>query len=117
VPESKGIPIYVDPIGLAEAEKTMGSVAQIDLDGVPLKTSLHLYLAQLDLAYSIRNGVLVITSVESARTPAYVDPFLTAGHCLLALLAAGLGAILAPLVPHTRRETTTHPQAPNASTC
>ncbi len=98
-PDGKGIPIYVDPIGLGEAEKTMTSVAAIDLDGVPLKTSLRLCLAQLDLAYSIRDGVLLITSTESARTPVYQDPFLTAGHSLLALLAAGLGALLAPLLP------------------
>jgi hypothetical protein len=106
-PDGKGIPIYADPIGLSEADKTMTSVGRINLDGVPLKTSLHLFLAQLDLNYGIRDGVLLITSVESARTPAYHDPFLTAGHCLLALLAAALGATLAPLVSRTRRESTT----------
>ena len=113
-PDGKGIPIYGDPIGISEADKTMTSVGKIDLDGVPLKTTLRLYLAQLDLAYSIRDGVLFVTSVESARTPVYVDPFLTAGHCLLALLAAGLGAILAPLVPLTHRERFAPPNAPGA---
>ena len=105
-PDDKGIPIYVDPIGISEADKTMTSVGTINLDGIPLKTSLRLYLAQLDLAYSIREGVLFVTSVENAQTPVYQDPFLTAGHCLLALLATGAGATLAPLVPHTRREST-----------
>jgi hypothetical protein len=113
-PDGKGIPIYADPIGLSEAEKTMTSVAKIDLDGVPLKTTLRLCLAQLDLAYSIRDGVLLITSEESAQTPAYQDPFLTAGHSLLALLAAGFGALVAPLVPSTRRDHSTPPHAPNA---
>ena len=113
-PDGKGIPIYADPIGLSEAEKTMTSVATINLDGVPLKTTLRLYLAQLDLAYSIRDGVLFVTSVESAQTPVYQDPFLTAGHCLLALLAAALGAALAPLVPHTRREHAVQADSPGA---
>jgi hypothetical protein len=113
-PDGKGIPIYADPIGLSEAEKTMTSVAKIDLDGVPLKTTLRLLLAQLDLAYSIRGGVLLITSVESAETPAYQDPFLIAGHSLLALLAAAFGALVAPLVPTIRRDHATAPHAPNA---
>ena len=38
-----GIPIYVDPIGLQEVEKSMTStVRNIDLNGVPLKVTLKL---------------------------------------------------------------------------
>ena len=95
--DGKNMPIYVDPIGLQEAEKTMMSVVRLDLDGVPLATTLNLCLKQLDLAYSIRDGVLVINSAES-ESPVYEDPFLIGGHCLLALLAAVLGGALAPLV-------------------
>jgi hypothetical protein len=62
-----GIPIYVDPIGLQEAEKSMSStVKNMDVLGVPLKTTLKLLLSQLDLAYQVRNGLLTITSAESA---------------------------------------------------
>ena len=68
----------------------------IDLEGVALKTSLRLCLAQLDLTYSIRDGLLLITSEESAVTPIYQDPFLIVGHCLLALLAAGFGGHRGP---------------------
>ena len=32
-----GIPIYVDPYGLQEAERSLNSTIQIDLDGVPLE--------------------------------------------------------------------------------
>ncbi len=35
----------------------------IDLDGIPLKTTLRLMLKQLDLAYCVRDGVLIISSV------------------------------------------------------
>jgi hypothetical protein len=102
--DGKSIPIYVDPIGLQEAERSVTSVVLIDLEGVPLKTSLRLCLKQLGLLYSIRDGLLLISSEESAPTPVYEDPFLIVGHCLLALFAAGLGGLVAPLVSDVRRE-------------
>ena len=46
-----GVPIYVNPAGLEEAEQTMTSTVAIDLVGVPLKTTLCLLLRQLYLAY------------------------------------------------------------------
>lgn len=96
--DGKGMPIYVDPIGLQECEKSMTStVRNIDFEGVPLKTSLGICLEQLDMTYRIRDGVLFITSEESAITPIYQDPFLIVGHCVLALLAAGFGGAVAPL--------------------
>ncbi len=58
-----GIPIYVDPQGLAEAETTMaGTVKNLELEGVPLKTTLRLMLKQLGLAYCVRDGFLFISS-------------------------------------------------------
>ena len=63
-----GIPIYVDPIGLSEADKTMTStVRNIDLEGVPLRRTLQLALSQLDLGYFVVDGMLYITSLESAE--------------------------------------------------
>ena len=95
-----GIAIYVDPIGLSEAQQTMTStIRNIDLEGVPLKTTLHLLLDQLELSYSVRSGMVVITSKESEQPPVYQDPFMIVGHCLLAQLAAAFGAIVAPLLP------------------
>ena len=57
-----GIPIYVDPKGLNEAEKTMQSPVQLSLEGTKLKTSLRLMLDQLDLAYYVKDGLLVISA-------------------------------------------------------
>lgn len=65
-PNPRGLPIYVDPVGLIEADKSPQSTVNINLDGVPLKTTLRLILGQLELAYLVRDGVLVITSSESA---------------------------------------------------
>ncbi len=59
-----GIPIYVDPKGLKDADVTLKSPVSFDLDGIPLKTSLRLILKQLGLAYCVRDGVLIISSVQ-----------------------------------------------------
>ena len=60
-PNDTGIPIYVDPAGLSEAEKTMTSPVSLDLEGVPLKTTLRLLLKQLGLTYAVEDGLLTIT--------------------------------------------------------
>ncbi len=61
------LPIYVDPQALQEAGNTIDSEVAIDLEGVPLRTSLRLMLKQLGLAYCVRDGVLIISSVEGVR--------------------------------------------------
>jgi RNA polymerase sigma factor (sigma-70 family) len=63
-PKGDCLPIYVDPIGLAEAEKTLTSPVTMDLEGVPLKTTLRLLLKQLGLAYCVKDGLLYISSVD-----------------------------------------------------
>jgi hypothetical protein len=105
-PDGKVIPIYVDPIGLQEAEKSINSTVSIDIEGVPLKSTLRLCLKQLGLTYWIRDGVLLITSEQSEEIPPPVceDPFRIVGHCVLTILAAVLGGVLAPLVADSRRE-------------
>jgi hypothetical protein len=57
-----GIPIYVDPVGLIQADKTMTSPVTLDLEGVPLKTTLRLMLKQIGLAYCVKDGLLIISS-------------------------------------------------------
>jgi hypothetical protein len=103
-PDGREIPIYVDPVGLAEAEKSLKSPVQIDLTGVPLSTTLRLTLRQLGLTYMLRDGLVWITGESSEDPPFVVDYGLLLGHCLLALLAAGLGATLVPLVGITQRD-------------
>ncbi|SIO28651.1 hypothetical protein SAMN05444166_3506 [Singulisphaera sp. GP187] len=60
-----GIPIYVDPMGLQKAEKSMTSPVTLDLEGVPLKTTLRLILKQVGLTYTVKDGLLTITAKES----------------------------------------------------
>jgi hypothetical protein len=64
-PNDSGIPIYVDPIGLQEAEKTMNSRVSIKAKGIPLKTSLKYLLKPLGLTYRVKEGLLTITSESS----------------------------------------------------
>ncbi len=59
-----GIPIYVDPQALQDADKTLASTVSIDLRGIPLRTSLRLALKQLSLIYQVRDGLLTITTPE-----------------------------------------------------
>ncbi len=68
-PNDPGIPIFVDPAGLQRAERTMVSVVTIELEGVPLKTSLRLLLAQLNLAFVVKDGSLAISSSDLTRRP------------------------------------------------
>jgi hypothetical protein len=61
-PTFPGIPIVVDALGLQEVKKTLESTVSIDLEGVSLKTTLHLLLEQLGLVYTIKDGLVVISS-------------------------------------------------------
>jgi RNA polymerase sigma factor (sigma-70 family) len=72
-----GIPIYVDPLGLQEAERSLTSPIQLDLEGVPLRRTLQLALEQLGLVYYVDDGILVITNEGSEQTglrPTTVKP-------------------------------------------
>jgi RNA polymerase sigma factor (sigma-70 family) len=64
-----GIPIYVDPVGLSEAEKTMTSPVTLDVKGIALRETLRLMLKQLGLVYTVKDGLLSITSQSSEDRP------------------------------------------------
>ena len=59
--DSLGIPIYVDPAGLREVDRATSPV-HINLEGVPLRTSLRLIVEQLRLSYYVRHGNVIISS-------------------------------------------------------
>ena len=123
-PGRPGLPIYLDPIGLQEAERTPDSTIAIDLRGVPLKVTLWMALKRLGMDYVVEDGVLRITDeTHEEGAPFYeirpqsqdhlmfphreailalssdlADPYLIVGHCLLALLMAGFGALMGPIL-------------------
>ena len=64
----KGIPVYVDPVGLQEAEKSMTSTVHgLDLEGIPLRRTLQLLLSQIDLVYFVEDGILYITAAGGEK--------------------------------------------------
>ncbi|WP_165248683.1 RNA polymerase sigma factor [Paludisphaera soli] len=67
IADGKRLPVYVDPVGLRDADAALDSSVTIDLEDVPLKFSLRLMLKQLGLAYCIRDGVLIISSLEGVQ--------------------------------------------------
>lgn len=77
-PDGKTIPIYVDPVALQEAEVTMTSPVTMDLEGVPVRRTLYLLLAQLGLTYQVDEGIVFITSAtgQTVRLPAGPSPLM-----------------------------------------
>jgi len=63
--DGKGIPIYVDPVGLLEAEKTLTTPISFTAKGEPLKSSLERLLRSIDLTYVVKDGFLLVTSRSS----------------------------------------------------
>ena len=57
-----GLPIYVDPAGLEEAERTMNSTVHLNLEGISLRRGIGLMLGQLGLAFAVDDGLLIIST-------------------------------------------------------
>jgi hypothetical protein len=91
-PGDDGIPIYVDPVGLNEAARTLESPVTLDLEGVPLKTTLRLLLKQLGLTYTVKDGLLTITSEGSDNQPTEVRVYPVADLTIIPLSLMGMGA-------------------------
>jgi hypothetical protein len=75
-----GIPIYVDPIGLQEAERSPNATVKrpSSADALPLGEHLRRLLDPLGLGYQVKEGYLMITSKEAVDVPVGddVDPYL-----------------------------------------
>ncbi len=109
-PDGHEISLYLAPESIDEMEETLQKIVKIDLEGVPLRTTLDLALNQCGLSYSVKGGVIIVASVFDSPDPVPIassEPFLAIGQSLLALLAAGVGGVSAALIydPHTTRET------------
>lgn len=60
-----GVPIYIDPVGLLEADRTPQSPVVLDLHSAPVGRGLGLVLDQLDLAYTVEpDGLIIICSAD-----------------------------------------------------
>ena len=66
-PDGKTIPIYVDAKALEDVGVNLETSAPMDVDGLPLKMALRVLLRRLGLAYCVRDGVLIISSIQGIR--------------------------------------------------
>ncbi len=66
-PRDRAMDVLVIPSGLKEAESTLDSTVRMDLEGVPLRTTLRLLLDQLGLACVVKDGRVVIHSSNGIR--------------------------------------------------
>jgi hypothetical protein len=75
-----GIPIYVDPIGLQEAERSLSLTVKRppSADTLTLGEHLRRVLDPLGLGYQVKDGFLMITSKEAVDVPVGddMDPYL-----------------------------------------
>ena len=63
---TRDLQIYVDPAALQQAEKTPTSPVSLEIDGIPLSSSLSLMLKQIGLRFYVHDeGMVVITNEES----------------------------------------------------
>lgn len=66
-PDGLEIPILIIPSGLEETRSSLNSTVYVDIENVPLETTLRLLLKQVGLAYGVRDGRIVIHSEEGIR--------------------------------------------------
>lgn len=68
VQDFAGINVVLDQVGLDEAGVDSEEPISLQLDDIPLKSGLKLMLGPLELAYLIKDDVLLITSKEKAES-------------------------------------------------
>lgn len=114
----EGIPIYFDPNGLQEADKTMASTVQIELKNLPLETTLALLLKQVGLTYWVnKDGLLIVTADnDDLVTPNSLDfvilSNLSALRAEVRLLRSELHSLRGGSIPENRASSRTPPQVP-----
>ena len=69
----------------------MSSPVKINLDGVPLKTTLKLMLNQLGLIYTVNNGLLTITGKDAEDQPTEIRVYPVADLSIIPLSLLGGG--------------------------
>ena len=74
-PVESGLPFYIDPA----VRPSLKKLVQIDLRGVPLRTSLTLLLSQVGLAWGVQDGLLIISRKPRIEEIRRVAAYFTAG--------------------------------------
>ena len=69
----------------------MTSPVELDLEGVPLKTTLRLLLKQLGLTYTVKDGMLTITSESADDQPTEIRVYPVADLAIIPMSLMGGG--------------------------
>ncbi len=105
----RNLTIYADPIEMHMARVNLhlgpGSIVgvkipmvSIDRENIPAKDALRLCLAPIGLTYRVWAGYVRIVPGAYRPLSVYDDPVMLVGHSLLALIAAAVGGVAAPIV-------------------
>jgi hypothetical protein len=73
-------------------------LVSIDREDIPAKEALRLCLSPLGLTYRVQSGYVRIYPDAYQPVPYEEDPVMIAGHSLLALIAAAIGGVAAPII-------------------
>lgn len=65
--KSPGIPIHVDPIGIADAKTEIDAMVTVSGDKLMVKAHLEHALKPLGLGFFVKDGLLLITSKKNAE--------------------------------------------------
>ena len=69
----------------------MASTVTMNLEGIPLRTTLRLMLKQLTLTYTVKDGLLTITSTASDDQPTEIRVYQVADLAIIPLSLVGGG--------------------------
>jgi hypothetical protein len=99
-PNDKAIPIYATGriYHLSRETRWDHLAVSIDGDSIPAKEALRECLRQVGLTYRIEGGRIHLFPDAYDPVPYGEDPFMLAGHSMIALLLAWLGGFAAPFV-------------------
>ena len=60
--DDAGLPIYVDPLGLQDAEASFNSTVTLNAENMPLRVTLAQLLTKLGLEYAAKEDVVIVSS-------------------------------------------------------
>jgi hypothetical protein len=94
-PLGASIRVYANPYDRVDVAALRVS---IDRENIPAKEALRLCLGPLGLTYRVRSGYVEIYLDAYQPAPFAEDTVMIAGHSLLAIIAAVIGGVAAPIL-------------------
>ena len=71
---NKALPIYTDPMGLQEADKSLAVAIEATTSRMPIQDRLKRALPPLGLDFFVKDGLITVTSAKTAREVLQANP-------------------------------------------